>query len=60
MISHDGNQPWQQIRDTASDKSLVEGGIVVTQSWTQDWDKNGRHNKQGGRDHELDVIGRSV
>lgn len=49
---------WQ-LRDTASDKSLVEGGIVVTRSWSQKWHNSGgrtRVHKDGEMEHELDTI----
>ncbi|PNP57369.1 hypothetical protein THARTR1_02366 [Trichoderma harzianum] len=54
------NRLWQY-HDTSSDKSLVGGGIVVTQSWRQSW-----HNTTGRKaervegletDHELEIVG---
>ncbi|KAK0757885.1 hypothetical protein N5P37_009177 [Trichoderma harzianum] len=54
------NRLWQY-HDASSDKSLVGGGIVVTQSWRQSW-----HNTAGPKtervegletDHELEIVG---
>lgn len=54
------NRLWQY-HDASSDKSLVGGGIVVTQSWRQSW-----HNTTGPKaervegletDHELEIVG---
>lgn len=54
------NRLWQ-FHDTASDKSLVGGGIPITQSGRQSW-----HNTTGQKverlegletDHELEIVG---
>ncbi|KAK4072935.1 uncharacterized protein Triagg1_5612 [Trichoderma aggressivum f. europaeum] len=54
------NRLWQY-HDASSDKSLVGGGIVVTQSWRQSWHKTtgGKADRVEGleTDHELEIVG---
>ncbi|KND86517.1 hypothetical protein TOPH_08858 [Tolypocladium ophioglossoides CBS 100239] len=57
--SQEGNPLWR-LRDTGSDKSLVEGGIVVTRTWNQKWHSTGGQKTQARREreteHELETI----
>ncbi|QLI65189.1 uncharacterized protein G6M90_00g011960 [Metarhizium brunneum] len=56
--SQNDHQVWE-VSDTASDKSLVEGGIMVTRSWSQKWQNSGgrtRMHKDGEIEHGLDSI----
>lgn len=59
MGSQEANHEWQS-PDTASDKSLVEGGIIVTQTWAQSWQtKTGQKpEKTVGleTDYELEIV----
>ncbi|KAL7943910.1 hypothetical protein V8C42DRAFT_327149 [Trichoderma barbatum] len=54
------NRLWQ-FHDAASDKSLVGGGIVITQSWRQSWQNTtGQRAERRERlqtDHELEIVG---
>lgn len=54
------NRLWQY-HDASSDKSLVGGGIVVTQSWRQSWQNTTgpKTNRVEGleTDHELEIVG---
>jgi hypothetical protein len=56
--SQSENQLWQ-LRDTASDKSLVEGGIIVTRSWSQKWQNpagKNKANRETETGHELENV----
>lgn len=62
MRSQEGDTQWRS-RDTASNKSLVDGTILVTQSWTQKWDTSATQDgttqdTEREREHELDMITR--
>ena len=47
--------PWRS-QDTASNKSLVDGNIIVTQSWAQKWDRGSGQGTDREREHELEMI----
>ena len=54
------DSPFWQLKDSGSDKSLVEGGgIVVTKTWSQKWHNPARETqlrRDRERGHELDTI----
>ncbi|KAF7559901.1 hypothetical protein G7046_g4249 [Stylonectria norvegica] len=64
-IEEEDNNLWRE-QDAASNKSLVDGGIIVTQSWSQKWHspdgqgpgaKMGRETEQG---YKLETLNRNT
>lgn len=60
MYRQDDDRLWQS-HDTGSDKSLVEGGILVTQTWAQSWHNTAQPRAEGVKggletDYEMEMI----
>ncbi|KAL7782207.1 hypothetical protein V8C37DRAFT_397960 [Trichoderma ceciliae] len=59
VCSQGASHQWQS-PDTASDKSLVEGGIVVTQTWAQSWHstigQRAETTKELEPEYELEIV----